>query len=73
MCISENITVKELREFISKDFNIPINNLNFYCSSEGFLKDSFEFKFKQDNIINLDLSIYKICKILNNYYKIINF
>ena len=53
--ISDNITVKELREFISKDFNIPINNLNFFYSSKGFLKDSFEFQFKQDNIINLDL------------------
>ena len=53
--ISDNITVKELREFISKDFNIPINNLNLFYSSKGFLKDSFEFQFKQDNIINLDL------------------
>ncbi len=53
--ISDNIKVKELREFISKDFNIPINNLNFFYSSKGFLKDSFEFQFKQDNIINLDL------------------
>ena len=53
--ISDNITVKELREFISKDFNIPINNLNLFNSSKGFLKDSFEFQFKQDNIINLDL------------------
>ena len=53
--ISGNITVKELREFISKDFNIPINNLNLFYSSKGFLKDSFEFQFKQDNIINLDL------------------
>ena len=53
--ISDNITVKELREFISKDFNIPINNLNLFYLSKGFLKDSFEFQFKQDNIINLDL------------------
>ena len=53
--ISDNIKVKELREFISKDFNIPINNLNLFYLSKGFLKDSFEFQFKQDNIINLDL------------------
>ena len=53
--ISDNIKVKELREFISKDFNIPINTLKFFHSLEGFLEDSYEFEFEQDKIINLDL------------------
>ena len=53
--ISDNIKVKELREFISKDFNIPINTLKFFYPLEGFLEDSYEFQFEQDKKINLDL------------------
>ena len=53
--ISDNIKVKELREFISKDFNIPINTLKFFYPLEGILEDSYEFQFEQDKKINLDL------------------
>lgn len=53
--ISDNIKVKELKEFISKDFDLPVKNMIFYNSLEGILQDSFEFQFEQDKKINLSL------------------
>ena len=53
--ISDNLKVQELKEFISKDFDIPINTFKFFYPLEGFLEDSYEFPFEQDKIINLDL------------------
>ena len=53
--ISDNLKVLELKEFISKDFDIPINTFKFFYPLEGFLDDSYEFPFEQDKKINLDL------------------
>ena len=38
--ISDNIKVKELKEFISHDFDLPINRLKFFYHLEGNLEDS---------------------------------
>lgn len=53
--ISDNIKVKELKEFISKDFEWPVKNMIFFNSFEGILQDSYEFQFEQDKKINLSL------------------
>ena len=53
--ISDNIKVKELKEFISKDFDFPINTMSFFNPLTGILDDSFEFQFEQDKKINLNL------------------
>ena len=53
--ISDNIKVKELKEFISHDFDLPINSLKFFYHLEGNLEDSYEFLFEPDKKINLDL------------------
>ena len=53
--ISDNIKVKELKQFISKDFDFPINTINFFSPFHGILEDSYEFLFEQDKKINLDL------------------
>ena len=53
--ISDNIKVKELKEFISKDFDFPINTMAFFSPLQGTLEDSYEFQFEQDKKINLNL------------------
>ena len=53
--ISDTIKVKELKEFISKDFDFPINSITFFIPFKGILDDSFEFKFEPDKKINLNL------------------
>ena len=53
--ISDNIKVKELKEFISKDFDFPINTMRFFSPLQGTLEDSYEFQFEQDKKINLNL------------------
>ena len=53
--ISDNIKVKELKEFISKDFELPVSDMIFFNAFEGILQDSYEFQFEQDKKINLSL------------------
>ena len=53
--ISDNLKVKELKEFISKDFDFPINSMSFFSPLKGNLEDSYEFKFEPDKIVNLNL------------------
>ena len=53
--VSDNIKVKELKEFISKDFEFPFNTIKFFSPLQGFLEDSYEFQFVQDKKINLNL------------------
>ena len=53
--ISDNIKVKELKEFISKDFDFPINTMRLFSPLHGTLEDSYEFQFEQDKKINLNL------------------
>lgn len=53
--ISDNIKVKELKDFISKDFDLPINTITFFNPLIGKLDDSYEFKFEPDKKINLNL------------------
>ena len=54
--ISDNIKVKELKEFISKDFELPVSDMIFFNAFEGILQDSYEFQFEQDKKINLSLT-----------------
>ena len=82
--ISDNIKVKELKEFISHDFDLPINSLKFFYHLEGNLEDSYEFLFEPDKKINLDLILstpkksatdlnYKNISKSENIHKNINF
>ena len=82
--ISDNIKVKELKEFISHDFDLPINRLKFFYHLEGNLEDSYEFLFEPDKKINLDLILstpkksatdlnYKNFSKSENIHKNINF
>ena len=53
--ISDTIKVKELKEFISKDFDFPINSISFFSPLIGNLEDSYEFKFEPDKKVNINL------------------
>ena len=44
-----------MKEFISKDFDFPINTMRFFSPLQGTLEDSYEFQFEQDKKINLNL------------------
>lgn len=55
--ISDTIKVKELKEFISKDFDFPINSISFFSPLIGNLEDSYEFKFEPDKKVNINLII----------------
>ena len=55
--ISEPVTVLELKEFISKDFNYPKENMIIFYHHQGILENDYIFQAEQNHKIKLELFI----------------
>ena len=53
--ISAPITVLQLKEFISKDFDFDIQNMIFFYSPKGIIDNTYKFKAEPNEKICLDL------------------
>ena len=53
--IKEQVSVLELKEFLSKDFDFPVENIILFNPLEGILDNIYQFSFKENNIIKLEL------------------
>lgn len=55
--INAPITVKELKEFISKDFGFPLQSMIFFYPLKGIIDNSYQFSFDSEQKVLLDLII----------------
>ena len=55
--IKEKVSVLELKEFLSKDFGFPVENIILFNPLEGILDNIHQFSFKENNIIKLELIV----------------
>jgi len=55
--ISEPVTVLELKEFISKDFDYQIEDMIIFCRHQGILENSYTLQSKPNQKLELELII----------------
>ena len=55
--IKEQISVQELKEFLSNDFDFPVEDIILFNPLEGILDNLYQFSFKENNKIDLELII----------------
>ena len=53
--IKEQISVLELKEFLSKDFDFPVEDIILFNPINGILDNMYQFSFEKNNVINLEL------------------
>jgi len=55
--IYTTISVLELKQFISKDFEFPIQSMIFFYPPKGIIDNAYKFLFEPNKIITIDLII----------------
>ena len=64
--ISAPVTVLELKEFISRDFDLPIQNMIFFYPLKGIIDNNYVFQFEINKKILLDLILNDRNNDINN-------
>ena len=64
--ISAPVTVLELKEFISRDFDFPIQNMIFFYPLKGIIDNNYVFQFEINKKILLDLILNDRNNDINN-------
>ena len=55
--VCATISVLELKQFISKDFEFPIQSMIFFYPPKGIIDNAYKFLFEPNKIITIDLII----------------
>ena len=55
--ITSAVSVLELKKFISKDFEFPIQDMIFFYPFKGIINNNYIFPFESNKIISLGLII----------------
>ena len=67
--IYTTISVLELKQFISKDFEFSIESMIFFYPPKGIIDNTYKFLFEPNKIIRIDLIIDDIKKEINKVDK----